>query len=132
MERFRIFPALTIFILACGSLFILETVYHSPTQAAREIFRKQNEGYTGSRSCRECHEKFYQLWAPSHHGLAMQPYTAEFARKELQSQEKPIVIGRVGYRAVVDPGKGYVLEQGPKGKKTYPIAHVLGGKNVYY
>ena len=30
------------------------------------------------------------------------------------------------------PGKGYVLEQGPQGRKTYPIAHVLGGKNVYY
>ncbi len=62
----------------------------------------------------------------------MQPYTAEFAQKELRPQEKPIVIGKVGYRAVIDPGKGYVLEQGPQGKKTYKIAHVLGGKNVYY
>ena len=88
--------------------------------------------YTGSQSCRECHEKFYQLWAPSHHGLAMQPYTAEFAQKELRPQEKPIVIKKLGYRAVIDPGKGYVLEQGPQGRKTYKIAHVLGGKNVYY
>jgi tetratricopeptide (TPR) repeat protein len=62
----------------------------------------------------------------------MQPYTAEFAQKELRPQEKPIVIGKVGYRTFIDPGKGYVLEQGPKGKKTYKIAHVLGGKNVYY
>ena len=42
---------------------------------------------------------------------------SEFAQKELRPQEKPIVIGKVGYRAVIDPGKGYVLEQGPKGKK---------------
>ena len=31
----------------------------------------------GSRSCRACHERFYELWAPSHHGTAMQPFTAE-------------------------------------------------------
>ena len=34
------------------------------------------ENYSGTQSCRECHEKFYKLWAPSHHGLAMQPFTA--------------------------------------------------------
>ena len=82
--------------------------------------KDRNTGsYTGSQSCRECHEKFYQLWAPSHHGLAMQPYTAELAQKELLPQEKPIVIGPLSYGAVIDPGKGYVLEHGPKGKKTY-------------
>ncbi|MBM3853616.1 MAG: hypothetical protein FJ399_10725, partial [Verrucomicrobia bacterium] len=30
-------------------------------------------GYAGSQSCRECHERFYNLWSTSHHGLAMQP-----------------------------------------------------------
>jgi mono/diheme cytochrome c family protein len=29
--------------------------------------------YAGSKSCIECHGKFYQLWASSRHGLAMQP-----------------------------------------------------------
>jgi hypothetical protein len=37
-------------------------------------------GYAGSQSCRECHERFYDLWSTSHHGLAMQPYTSELAR----------------------------------------------------
>ncbi len=50
--------------------------------------------YTGSVSCRKCHEKFYQLWAPSHHGLAMQPYTAELARNKLSPQTEDIAIGR--------------------------------------
>ena len=27
--------------------------------------------YVGSYSCRECHERFYQLWSTSFHGLAM-------------------------------------------------------------
>ncbi len=31
------------------------------------------EGYVGSKSCRECHERFYKLWSTSYHGLAMQP-----------------------------------------------------------
>ncbi|HVO83676.1 MAG TPA: hypothetical protein VMU60_04545, partial [Syntrophobacteria bacterium] len=39
--------------------------------------------YAGSRSCIECHEKFYKLWSTSRHGLAMQPYSAEFAAREL-------------------------------------------------
>ncbi len=41
----------------------------------------ENSGFVGSASCRSCHEQFYELWAPSHHGLAMQPYTEEFARR---------------------------------------------------
>jgi len=35
--------------------------------------------FAGSASCRECHERFYQLWAPSRHGLAMQAFSAELA-----------------------------------------------------
>ena len=32
------------------------------------------EGFVGSASCRSCHESFYELWEPSHHGKAMQPF----------------------------------------------------------
>lgn len=90
------------------------------------------QGYAGSQSCRECHEKFYQLWSTSWHGLAMQPYTAELARTRLTAQEKDVVIGKIRYRANVGKGQGWVQETAPAGKKTYPIAYVLGGKNVYY
>jgi len=88
--------------------------------------------FSGSASCRQCHERFYKLWAPSHHGLAMQPYTAEFAGANLTSQAADIKIGRFQYRAEIEADKGWVREIGPEGKNTYPIAHVLGGKNVYY
>jgi very-short-patch-repair endonuclease len=37
------------------------------------------KGYAGSASCMDCHERFYKLWSTSRHGLAMQPYTADFA-----------------------------------------------------
>ena len=88
--------------------------------------------YSGTSSCRECHEKFYQLWAPSHHGLAMQPYTPAFAAKNLSPQKTDIVIGQHRYRAEIGDQAGWVVEQGPGGEKKLSIAHVLGGKNVFY
>lgn len=90
----------------------------------------QQEGYAGSVSCRSCHERFYELWAPSHHGLAMQPYTAEFAKANLAPQTEDIKVGKYRYRADIESGR--VIENGPGGEKTHPIAHVMGGKNVYY
>ncbi len=86
----------------------------------------------GSSSCRQCHEDFYTLWAPSHHGLAMQPYTAEFAAANLSPQTDAIKIGERSYRAEVGADGGWVVEHGPEGERKLPIAHVLGGKNVYY
>jgi hypothetical protein len=41
-------------------------------------------------SCREWHEKFYTLWALSHHGLAMQPVTPEFLKTKLELQKSAI------------------------------------------
>ena len=90
--------------------------------------------FAGSASCRECHENFYKLWSTSFHGLAMQPYTSDFARTKLTPHGGEIEINGFGYRAEISGGTGYVVEKG-KGsseKKEYKIEHVLGGKNVYY
>jgi tetratricopeptide (TPR) repeat protein len=86
--------------------------------------------YAGSSSCLECHDKFYKLWASSRHGLAMQPYNHDFALRELTLQKTEIVIKKNSYRA--DLRHGVVVETGPNGRTSYKIAHVLGGKNVYY
>jgi len=88
--------------------------------------------FAGSVSCRKCHEKFYELWATSHHGLAMQPYTDALGQNELTPQNKPIAVGQYTYQAFVGAGEGYVLEKGPDSTQRYKIVHVLGGKNVYY
>jgi len=56
----------------------------------------QTNAWAGSRSCRDCHEKFYQLWSTSFHGLAMQPYTAELARTKLTPQKSEIVAASTG------------------------------------
>jgi Tfp pilus assembly protein PilF len=89
-------------------------------------------GYAGSESCRECHEKFYQLWAGSHHGLAMQPFTAELYRTKLTPQGGGLRIGDADYRVEFDGRQARVREKGLEGERYYPLEHALGGKNVYY
>lgn len=88
------------------------------------------EGYAGSVSCRECHEKFYKLWSASFHGLAMQPYTKEFSENNLLPQTKSISIHNNTYRFDID--KGIMIVESPKGRKNYKAEHVMGGKYVYF
>ena len=118
---------------ACVLAFLLAQVF-VPAMAicAQEApgIAEGQQGYAGSKSCMECHERFYGLWSTSRHGLAMQPYNAEFAKARLTPQQSDLTIGKLRYRA--DLTKGVVSEAGPKGRKQYKIAHALGGKNVYY
>jgi len=103
-----------------------------PTAAATNSRSLAREPYVGSASCRQCHESFYQLWAPSHHGLAMQPYTFEFAQANLTAADGTVKIGKHEYVPCIGREEGWILERGPDGEKRHQIAHVMGGKNVYY
>ena len=91
-----------------------------------------SEGLAGSSSCRECHQQFYELWSTSHHGLAMQPYTDKFSHQNLTPSQTPVRIGKNTYIPYIEVNEGWVLEQKPDGKMRHHIAHVMGGKNVYY
>jgi len=89
-------------------------------------------GFVGSANCRPCHEEFYLKWAPSHHGRAMQPFTAEL-EQQLSAQRQDIAIAEYRYRAeLTGRGGGSVVEKGPQGERRYPIHYALGGKNVFY
>jgi len=114
-----------VFIAVAAAALFAVAAERNPQPAAEQPF-------AGSASCRQCHEQFYQLWAPSHHGLAMQPYTAEFARANLTTPQSSIKIGKNEYTACIAREEGWILEKAPDGEKRYPIAHVMGGKNVYY
>ncbi len=92
----------------------------------------EDAGYAGSASCRECHEVFYERWAPSHHGLAMQPYSDQFAQANLSPQSGDLELGSRRYHAEVAPGQGWVLESRAGRTEELRIDYVLGGKNVYY
>ncbi len=92
--------------------------------------RQADTDFAGSASCRECHEKFYELWSTSHHGLAMQPVNDAFIRSALTPQTNGIVIGKSSFKT--DPAATVLIEEGPEGTRSYPILHALGGKNIYY
>lgn len=116
-----------------GILFVVIAIgFLCYSSSLAEQKKPSVSGYLGSSQCRSCHERFYQLWASSYHGLAMQPYTELFAKENLKPQLDEIVIGKIRYRAVIDEGPGFVIESEAQKQKKHPILHVLGGKNVYY
>jgi len=83
--------------------------------------------YTGSSSCRECHERFYGLWASSHHAKALQPWSAELAAA-IPQQPEPIEAEGLLYMTHITPERGWVTDN--EGKE-YNIEYTLGGKNYY-
>jgi tetratricopeptide (TPR) repeat protein len=86
----------------------------------------------GSSQCRSCHPAFYQKWATSRHGLAMQPFSAKLAEVALTPQKAAITIDGFTYRFVLDGEVGFVEESGPKGVRRLPMQQAMGGKNTYY
>ncbi len=90
------------------------------------------DGYVGSKSCRDCHERFYTLWSTSYHGLAMQPYSAELARRLGEAGQKEVMVTGKVYRAEISPAAGFVTTLSNGGGGKFPILHALGGKNVFY
>ncbi len=86
-------------------------------------------GYAGSESCRSCHAPFYELWSTSHHGRALQPFTAALAGG-LGEQPAPLSVASYRYRA--EPAAGRLREEGPDGTRDYAMTHAMGGKNVFY
>jgi tetratricopeptide (TPR) repeat protein len=62
----------------------------------------------------------------------MQVFSPRLARERLTPQAEPLAVGDATYQAVFDDEGGRVVEDGPNGESAYAIAHVLGGKNVYY
>lgn len=86
--------------------------------------------FAGAKTCIECHPKEYTLWSTSHHALAMQSFTPEFAAKKLRPQNKAISVGKAQYR-YDETGRISEWQRGER-LARYPIKYVLGGKYVYY
>ncbi len=130
--------------LAAGPFLLINLITSEPGVAKSPPILRQPDGHTmdhlpeapdswaGSSSCRDCHADFYQKWATSRHGLAMQPFTREFAAAELKPQAQPILVRGVAYQAQIKADGAWVLEQQAGAEKKYAIEHALGGKYVYY
>ncbi len=91
-----------------------------------------SQDYAGSSSCRECHERFYELWSTSHHGTAMQPFSPALGGILREAPPEEIKIGQNRYRPQIGDSTASVVASGSGGEQEYPIAHALGGKNVFY
>jgi len=94
--------------------------------------RNEDNDFTGSASCIECHERFYNLWAPSHHGKAMQPITANFLKTQVVLGQDGIVMEGASYQAVKKDTSLFIQEKSAGLTKDYRVLWALGGKNVYY
>ena len=125
-----VFLAVVLLVAAALSIYLFNPGLLSFRPAGEE--GSESSAYSGTQSCRECHERFYQLWAPSHHGLAMQPFTAELFQTRLTAQDEKLTIGESGFHVEFDGKQAWIRESDAKGSRDYPIAHALGGKNVYY
>ena len=69
------------------------------------------------------------------HVVSRSGHAALFAalrRKNLVPPAGDVAIGKDRYQVEIDDHGGRVRQRSPDGEKTYPIAHVMGGKNVYY
>jgi tetratricopeptide (TPR) repeat protein len=122
---FLTLPLVALFTLPLAQCAVGSGNLPSPDSSATEA---KPRDLAGSVSCRECHEPFYQLWATSHHGRAMQPYS--MARTNLSEPKAEIQVDGCGYRA--DIVKGVVIAREPGGEKRYPMEQAMGGKNVFY
>ena len=100
----------------------------------QRVQKNQNStaDFSGSESCIECHEKFYDLWSPSFHGKAMQPVNAGFVREYALPNSEPIAAEGLHYEMITRDSAMILLEK--KEDKTineFPIVWSLGGHNVF-
>lgn len=113
----------------CVGLIIVLAMFSCKQRGAQQM--GENE-FSGSESCRECHEKFYQLWSPSYHGQAMMPINTEFVQKHQLPNSKPIVVE--GNQFTVEFQDSIMMMYEKKNGEllnSYKVIWAMGGHNVY-
>ena len=119
-------------VIASGALMIVAAAAGSWLLLRGRGTPEAESAFTGSSACRGCHEAFYEKWATSWHGMALRPCTPILSRETFTPMPAPLTIGDRSWRFETDRDGGVLVERGPGGEKAWPIAHVLGGKNVIY
>ncbi len=125
-------PILLSIAVCAAILAVLAAAACNRKSPVEETAPTDQAAMTGSSQCQPCHPAFYQKWATSHHGLAMQPFSARFAQSALEPQKDAITIGGLAYRFIQEGEAAFIEESGPKGIRRLPMQHAMGGKNTYY
>lgn len=95
--------------------------------------RKDIAVYSGSESCKPCHEEFYELWADSYHGLAMQAVSPDFINKNIMMFDQPVRVGTDTFTVSLNNDTLLFKEILRSGEiNEYPAVHAMGGKYIYY
>ncbi len=111
-------------LAAASALFLASNAY--PLD-----FTDQGE-YQGSSDCISCHERFYELWSTSHHGKAMEAFSARLVQS-LTPMTEPLKIGNEEFIVVFDEQGGVLRGTLADGtRKEWRIRHSFGGRNVRY
>ncbi len=114
---------LTVFIISIIFLFSCKNQTSNQASLAE---------YSGSESCIDCHERFYNLWSPSHHGKAMQTVNAGFLKENSFPLGEEFQLEGKTYRISQEDSVLYMMEKDENEQIRYEIEWALGGKNVYY
>ena len=110
-------------------IFVVLAMFSCKQRAPKQV--SENE-FTGSESCRECHENFYQLWSPSYHGQAMMPVNAEFIQKHQLPNSGPVDVEGHDFTIEFQDSVAVMLERdGDKVVESYKLLWAMGGHNVY-
>jgi tetratricopeptide (TPR) repeat protein len=94
--------------------------------------RSDTDGFSGSGSCIECHERFYELWAPSFHGKAMQPVNKDFIQEYSLPPSEPMELEGKIYQ-VTSKDSSMIMYESENGNliNKYELTWSLGGRNVF-
>ncbi len=110
-------------------IFVVLAMFSCKQRGSQQI--AENE-FSGSESCRECHEKFYQLWSPSYHGQAMMQIDAEFIDKHQIPNSQPMEVEGHMFTVEFKDSTAVLYErEGDKLVDNYDILWAMGGHNVY-
>jgi tetratricopeptide (TPR) repeat protein len=128
MSTFRILPGLILPSLTLLAFLVALSCRRGEHGA------DTGQAYAGSESCRECHESFFELWAPSRHGKAMQPVERSFLTAESLPDTSGVEVGGKIYEVLAGADSLLMLEKDKEGNilARLPGIWSLGGKNVFY
>lgn len=111
-----------------GTLFLISSIACTQQNKTPQAEAQ----FAGSSSCIECHENFYKLWSPSHHGKAMEPINSKYIEEEnLPESEEFSLEGKIYSITFLDSSMFMIEKEGDAIRK-YEVAWALGGKNVSY